>query len=244
MDAFKALAGQQGCSVDGTAASRNPLSQLLQQGQQAGGIGRGPMANHGGPQSQLDGGMAAGMGLKQGPQGPQMRMQTPQMVHEFQKMQAAQGRGPVIAGPRGPAMGPQIHGGEQWVNQFERMSLGGPQYAPNPAMQAAFRESFGVNGPRPMGQRWAGQLAARPRGPGPMDQVWGQHSKASEQAQNWADQMAAPKAPPNADAWEKEVIQQKEEVRFSIILFLSSCTFRCCTRYILFEFSKRKEFLV
>ena len=31
MDALKALAGQQGCSTDGTAASRNPLSQLVNQ---------------------------------------------------------------------------------------------------------------------------------------------------------------------------------------------------------------------
>lgn len=29
MDALKSLAGQQGCSADGTAASRNPLSKLI-----------------------------------------------------------------------------------------------------------------------------------------------------------------------------------------------------------------------
>ena len=225
MDAFKALAGQQGCSVDGTAASRNPLSQLIQQGQQSGAMGRGPAAVGRGPQSSLDAGMAAGMGLQQGVQGPRMMMrQAPSMVQEFQQMQAQGGpKGPIMAGPRGPAVGPAMQGGDQWVHQFERMNMGGPQYGPNPAMQNAFRESFGVNGPRPMGQRWAGQLAARPRGAGPMDKVWNQSAKAPVEAQKWADQMAAPKEAPNAEAWEKEVMKQKEEVSVLVVGVVVRC---------------------
>mmetsp|Transcript_11836 Transcript_11836/g.15414 ORF Transcript_11836/g.15414 Transcript_11836/m.15414 type:complete len:594 (+) Transcript_11836:233-2014(+) len=211
MEALKALAGQQGCSADGTAAARNPLSQFV--GKMEGGQARGP--SMGGARGQMrgnemDAGMAAGMGMQAGPQGPRM-MNTPQMVREFQQMQGGGSMGPVIAGPMGPrgpmGRGPQM-GGEQWANQFQNMNLGGgPQFAPNPQMQMAFRESFGVNGPRPMGQRWSRQLAARTPAPSQMNQAWKQNAAQQHNAQNWAEQMAAPKEVPNAEAWAKEATQ-------------------------------------
>lgn len=215
MDAFKALAAQQGCSADGTAAARNPMSQFVNSAM--GGDGgvmargpRGPMQARGGMNA-IDEGMAAGMGMKQQARGP-MLQQTPQMVREFEQMRAAgnlQGAGPVMAGPRGPMVRPA---GGDWANQFERMHMGGPQFAPNPAMQAAFHQSFGVNGPRPMGQRWVNQMAARPRGPTGMDKAWNAGAKESiPVSTEWANEMAAPKEPANADAWAKEMAKADEQ---------------------------------
>eukprot|EP00510_Aplanochytrium_minuta_P000980 CAMPEP_0184014004 /NCGR_PEP_ID=MMETSP0954-20121128/5367_1 /TAXON_ID=627963 /ORGANISM="Aplanochytrium sp, Strain PBS07" /LENGTH=553 /DNA_ID=CAMNT_0026294335 /DNA_START=215 /DNA_END=1873 /DNA_ORIENTATION=- len=203
MDALKALASQQGCSADGTAATRNPLSQFVGQMEGAkGGMARGP-AMHG-PRGQMrgnemDSGMAAGMGIQAGPQGPQA-MNTPQMVRDFQRMQAGGPRGPTIAGPMGPrgpmARGPAQMGGDQWVNQFQNMNLGGgAQFAPNPQMQRAFRESFGVNGPRPMGQRWSRQLAARAPAP-VLEKQWKEAGAQNLQNDKWAEEMVGPKEVP------------------------------------------------
>lgn len=43
MDALKALAGQQGCSADGTSTTRNPMSQFVNQmGKDGRQLGPGP----------------------------------------------------------------------------------------------------------------------------------------------------------------------------------------------------------
>ena len=105
MDALKALAGQQGCSVDGTAASRNPLAQFA--GQAMGGPGAmrgGPLQQQGGPQQQgpvsdLDGGFSAGMQGLAGPRGPMMGGPMAQQQH----MAAAVDQSPYFGRLHNPA---------------------------------------------------------------------------------------------------------------------------------------------
>lgn len=224
MDAFKALAGQAGCSADGTAAQRNPLSNLVHQsmggpqGQAAAQMGPRGMPGMGMQANEVDQGFAQGMGVMQGPRGPMMQGPAMQggFVAEFEQMRAAQQgqgpRGPVMRGPM--ARGPGPAGQEQWINDFERMKMGGMAPGPNIHMEAAYRETMRRQqnmGPRPMGQRWAGQMAARPP-PSQMDRAWQKHGQAPPKAQEWAQEMNGPKEAPDAEKWAQEA-NAKEQVR-------------------------------
>jgi hypothetical protein len=239
MDALKALAGQQGCSVDGTAASRNPLAQFT--GQAMGGPGAmrgGPLQQQGGPQQQgpvsdMDGAFSAGMQGMQGPRGPMMGGPMAQQQHmaaayamEFEQMKRAGGpQGPVMAGPRGPMMRPP---GDGWVGDFERMQLGhggGMMNANQVHMEAAYRQSFRPGpGPQAMGQRWAGQMAARPP-PSQMDRAWQRSAPVAPVAQGWAAELAGPKEAPNAEQWAAEASAKQAEVRFPVAGW-SGCVWR------------------
>ncbi|GBG26205.1 Peroxisomal targeting signal 1 receptor [Hondaea fermentalgiana] len=217
MDALKALASQQGCSTDGTAAQRNPMSQFVHQAM-SGPQKQGPMPGqmhhgHAGPQqmNEVDQGMAQGMGVMAGPRGPVMAGPgtANSFAAEFEQMRAtgAGPGGPVMRGPM--ARGP-VPGGDQWINDFERMQLGGAMPPRNVQMEAAFRESFRrQQGPRPMGQRWAGQMAARPP-PSQMNRAWQQTATPPPAAQQWAQEMAGPKEAPNAEKWVEEATAKEE----------------------------------
>lgn len=223
MDALKALAGQQGCAADGTAAQRNPLSQFVHQSmggpQQARGMaGPGPQMQRPGQNnmSEVDQGFAQGMGVMQGPRGPVMAGPgaANSFVAEFEQMQArGPPGGPIMAGPRGP----MARGPDAWINDFQRMKLGGPSQH-NINMEAAYRNSFRHQMPRPMGQRWAGQMAARPP-PTQMDRAWKQTAAPPPAAQQWAAEMAGPKEAPNAEKWAEEATKQ-EEVSVCVLLLL------------------------
>uniref|UniRef100_A0A7S2WQH7 Peroxin-5 n=2 Tax=Mucochytrium quahogii TaxID=96639 RepID=A0A7S2WQH7_9STRA len=208
MDALKALAGEHGCSVDGTAAQRNPLSSFVNQGMggpqhQHQGMRHGQQGAHGRGMSDIDRGMSAGMGVMAGPRGPIMAGPgaAPSFAQEFEQMRAGgPPPGPMMNGPR--AHGPR--GGDQWINDFERMKLGGGMPQRNIQMEAAFRENLRrQQGPRPMGQRWAGQMAARPP-PSHMDHAWKQTARPPEPAQQWAQEMAGPTEAPDAEKWAQE----------------------------------------
>jgi len=221
MDALKALAGQQGCTADGTAAQRNPLSQFVHQAmggpgqRQAPGPGgqmqHGPRPQQG--MSDVDQGFAQGMGAIAGPRGPVMAGPgaAPGFVAEFEQMQRAggpPGAGPVMHGPR---MGPRGPMPEQWVGDFERMRLGGPT-PHNIHMEAAYRNAFRPGAPRPMGQRWAGQMAARPP-PSQMDRAWQKTAQPPPAAQQWATEMAGPKEAPDAQKWAEELAQDAQSTQ-------------------------------
>mmetsp|Transcript_12240 Transcript_12240/g.19777 ORF Transcript_12240/g.19777 Transcript_12240/m.19777 type:complete len:610 (-) Transcript_12240:40-1869(-) len=217
MDALKALASQQGCSTDGTAAQRNPMSQFVHQamgGPQSQGPMHGQMHHgHMNPQqmSEVDQGMAQGMGVIAGPRGPVMAGPGTAngFAAEFEQMRAAAAgpNGPIMRGPM--ARGP-VPGGEQWINDFERMQLGGAMPHHNVHMEAAFREQMRrQQGPRPMGQRWAGQMAARPP-PSQMNHAWQQTAAPPPAAQQWAQEMAGPKEAPNAEKWVEEATAKTE----------------------------------
>jgi len=224
MDALKALAGQQGCSADGTAAQRNPMSKFVNQalggpGQQ---MPQGPAGPRGhGPQgmNEVDQGMAQGMGVMQGPRGAVMGgpASAPQFVAEFEQMRQQQHQhgGPMMRGPMGH--GP-IHGGEQWIHDFEKMNLGGASHPGNIQMEAAFRESMKHQMPRPMGQRWAGQMAGRPR-PTQMDRAWQRTEQPPPAAQQWAQEMSGPKEAPDAAKWIEEV-NASEKVSLILLILI------------------------
>mmetsp|Transcript_22063 Transcript_22063/g.39109 ORF Transcript_22063/g.39109 Transcript_22063/m.39109 type:complete len:676 (-) Transcript_22063:249-2276(-) len=220
MDALKALAGQQGCAADGTTAQRNPLSQFVHQSmggpqkQQPRGPGGQMAQGPGGRQgmSDIDQGFAQGMGVMQGPRGPAMAGQgmAPSFVQEFEQQMMAQrgGQMPVMHGPRGPAARPM--GQEQWVNDFERMRLGGAMPQRNVHMEAAYRNTFRQGAaPRPMGQRWAGQMAARPP-PSQMDAAWKKTAAPAPAAQQWAQEVAGPKEAPDAAKWAEEMNKEEQ----------------------------------
>lgn len=226
MDALKALASQQGCSTDGTAAQRNPMSQFVHQamgGPQSQGPMHGQMHHgHMNPQqmSEVDQGMAQGMGVIAGPRGPVMAGPGTAngFAAEFEQMRAAAAgpNGPIMRGPM--ARGP-VPGGEQWINDFERMQLGGAMPHHNVHMEAAFREQMRrQQGPRPMGQRWAGQMAARPP-PSQMNHAWQQTAAPPPAAQQWAQEMAGPKEAPNAEKWVEEATA-KTEVSFTFLCLI------------------------
>jgi len=107
-----------------------------------------------------------------------------------------------------------MHGGDQWVNDFNRMKVGGPQ--PNIQMEAAFRESFHrqqqMEHQRAMANRWTGQMQGRPPAR-QMDSAWKQTAAPQHMAQQWANEMAGPKEAPDAAKWATEM-NGELEVRY------------------------------
>ena len=143
----------------------------------------GPMGAAAGPAGVMGRGMAGPMS------GPAMPGAATGFVQEFEQ----QFRGdPGMAMGMGPRGHPGMHAGEQWVRDFQQMSLGNP-------MERAYRQNFG----------WAHEMA---RGPTPaqleMERVWRQQQQADGNA--WAKELAA-KPPP----------AQQQEVRSLLSLALS-----------------------
>ena len=222
MDALRGLTEGQGCAPDGTAASANPLSQLVnqtlgmaQKGRpapfQGGPMGAAARADLAQQQTEAERGLNAAMaGQRGGFGGPMGAMGGPMgrgpmtmgggpspAAAQFEQQFRGAGVPQQALGPRGYPAGPM---GGMWVRDFERMRLQDP-------MARAWGAQAGP---------WAAEMV---RGPTPaqleMERVWRQQQDADGSA--WAKQMAAEMA----DA-------AKQAVSFSSLPFARRrCRCRC-----------------
>jgi hypothetical protein len=185
MNLLSNLTQGQGCAVDGTTATANPLAQLVNQS-----MGLAPQKGQGprgtfqqgaqgpaGPQGEIERGMY--MGLRPQQRGP-MQQQHPAgpmgwgaaahadsaFVREFeQQFRQGPSQQQLLGGP------PQ-----HWVQDFERMHV-------NPMEQAYMQQFHGGS----RAQAWAHDMARGPMPPSEMEMAWRQQQ---QQGKAWAAELA------------------------------------------------------